>query len=151
MTNNTGDAWLLSWDEEFLLVSREDPLGNNTTWERWLHLPIHTERSGPDGIVSVVDVEYDVRGNPTHVTEHDVDLGGRDPVTGKNRPPRLELMRLTLPRRTYTYNHMNVVVEALANVHARRDGIAGLEFDYEPPLLRHFTATFRPLTLTKAE
>jgi tyrosine phenol-lyase len=51
---------------------------------------------------------------------------GRDPTTGENRRPALELVRLTLPRRVYTQAHMDVVVEAVAGVYRRRDGIRGL-------------------------
>jgi tyrosine phenol-lyase len=52
---------------------------------------------------------------------------GRDPETGQNRRPALELVRLTLPRRVYTQAHMDVVVEAVASVYERRNEIHGLE------------------------
>ncbi|HEB84021.1 MAG TPA: tryptophanase [Bacteroidetes bacterium] len=69
-------------------------------------------------------------------------LADRDPVTGKNRPPMLEMMRLTVPRRVYTDNHLMYVVRALERIHARRETIRGLRFTYEPPILRHFRARF---------
>lgn len=72
-------------------------------------------------------------------------LLGRDPDTGKNLESPLELMRLTIPRRTYTYKHLEYVAEAVIEVYKHRDKLVGLEFEYEPPLLRHFTAKLRPI------
>jgi tyrosine phenol-lyase len=70
---------------------------------------------------------------------------GRDPKTGQNRRPALELLRLTLPRRVYTQAHMDVVAESVRNVYQRRDEIRGLKMIYEPEYLRFFQARFRPL------
>jgi len=70
---------------------------------------------------------------------------GRDPVSGKNRLPKLELVRLTIPRRVYTQAHMDVVAEAVADVYARRQEIRGLKMVYEPEYLRFFQARFEPL------
>ena len=70
-------------------------------------------------------------------------LDGRDPQSGKNRMPKLDMMRLTIPRRVYTYNHMDVVVEAMEAIRDRKDDIVGLEFKEEPEVLRHFLATYR--------
>jgi tyrosine phenol-lyase len=70
---------------------------------------------------------------------------GRDPLTGKNRVPRLELVRLTIPRRVYTQAHMDVVAEAVAEVHRVRKRIPGLRFTYEPEYLRFFQARFEPV------
>jgi tyrosine phenol-lyase len=69
---------------------------------------------------------------------------GRDPETGKNRCPALELVRLTLPRRVYTQAHMDVVVECVQNVYERREQIQGLEMIFEPEYLRFFQARFKP-------
>ena len=119
-----------------------EPIGGHAVYvdvKRFLpHIP--QEQYPGMSLCAELYIEAGVRG-----VEIGTVLEGRDPVTGKNRPPELELVRLTLPRRTYTYNHMNVVVEALTRVYERRDRIFGFEFDYEPPLLRHFTATFKPL------
>lgn len=70
---------------------------------------------------------------------------GRDPVTGKNRRPALELVRLTLPRRVYTQAHMDVVAESVVRVFEKRDRIKGLKMVYEPEYLRFFQARFEPL------
>jgi tyrosine phenol-lyase len=70
---------------------------------------------------------------------------GRDPKTGKNRYPKLELVRLTIPRRVYTQAHMDVVAESVATVFDRRKKIKGLKMIYEPKYLRFFQARFKPL------
>jgi tyrosine phenol-lyase len=70
---------------------------------------------------------------------------GRDPVTGKNRRPALELVRLTLPRRVYTQAHMDVVAESVVRVYENREQIRGLKMVYEPEYLRFFQARFEPL------
>ncbi|MGB5290811.1 MAG: tyrosine phenol-lyase [Lysobacterales bacterium] len=70
---------------------------------------------------------------------------GRDPLTGKNRRPALELVRLTLPRRVYTQAHMDVVAESVVRVFEKRDQIKGLKMIYEPEYLRFFQARFAPL------
>lgn len=67
-------------------------------------------------------------------------LADRDPVTRENRYPELELMRLAIPRRVYTNNHMNYVAACLKNIWDRRDAItSGLRIVNEAPILRHFT------------
>jgi tryptophanase len=72
-------------------------------------------------------------------------LLGRDPDTNKNIEAKLELMRLTIPRRVYTYNHLDVVADAMIHVFEHRHELKGYAFDYESPILRHFTSTFKPL------
>jgi len=71
---------------------------------------------------------------------------GRDPATGENRHPRLELVRITLPRRVYTQAHMDVTAESIVEVYEHRDSIAGLSMVYEPAQLRFFQARFEPLS-----
>lgn len=67
-------------------------------------------------------------------------LADRDPETRENRYPKLELVRLAIPRRTYTNNHMDYIAAAIKNVYERRDEIAkGYKITWEPDLLRHFT------------
>ncbi len=67
-------------------------------------------------------------------------LADRDPVTRENRFNGLDLLRLAIPRRVYTDNHMNVVAAALKNIFDRRESITkGVEIVWEADLLRHFT------------
>ena len=70
---------------------------------------------------------------------------GRDPETGENRRPKLELVRLTVPRRVYTQSHMDVVAESVMEVYDNRYEIGGLKFTYEPDSLRFFQARFEPI------
>jgi tyrosine phenol-lyase len=70
---------------------------------------------------------------------------GRDPVTGEERFPKLELVRLTIPRRVYTQAHMDVTAESVYCVYEERAKIRGLRMTYEPKLLRFFQARFEPL------
>lgn len=70
-------------------------------------------------------------------------LYGRDPETGEDGLADLELLRLTIPRRTYTDNHMRYIADSVAKVYEKREQIKGIVFEYEPPILRHFTARFR--------
>jgi tryptophanase len=72
-------------------------------------------------------------------------LADRDPDTRENRYPALEMVRLTIPRRVYTRNHMDYVAAAMGNIFQRRSGItAGYRITYEPPLMRHFTVELEP-------
>lgn len=67
-------------------------------------------------------------------------LADRDPITRENRYPELELLRLAIPRRVYTNNHMDVIAAVLKNVYDRRDQITrGYVITREQPIMRHFT------------
>jgi tryptophanase len=70
-------------------------------------------------------------------------MASKDPVTGKMIPPKLELVRLAIPRRVYTNNHMQYVAEALGEIYQDRENLRGFEIEYEPEFLRHFTARLK--------
>jgi len=71
---------------------------------------------------------------------------GRNPVTGKNFRPALELVRLTIPRRVYTREHMQRVAEGIIRLYENRKNIKGLRFTYEPEKLRFFQSRFEEIT-----
>lgn len=77
--------------------------------------------------------------------ERGIVSAGRDVKTGENYFPRLELVRLTIPRRVYTQAHMDVVAESVESVYENRDSIKGLKMIYEPKYLRFFQARFEKL------
>jgi tryptophanase len=72
-------------------------------------------------------------------------FGKTDPASGKFKPATLEMVRLAIPRRVYTQNHMDYVAECVGSVFAKRASIKGMRIVSEPPVLRHFTAVFEPL------
>lgn len=73
-------------------------------------------------------------------------LADRDPVTHENRFGGLDLLRLAIPRRVYTDNHMDVIAVALKNVYDRREQVTrGVAIEWEAPLMRHFTVKLRRL------
>ena len=69
---------------------------------------------------------------------------GRDPETGKEYLPKLELVRLAVPRRVYTQAHIDVVAESVYFVMQEAEKIRGLRLIYEPRYLRFFQARFEP-------
>ena len=77
--------------------------------------------------------------------ERGIVSAGRNPKTGKNYYPNLELVRLTIPRRVYTQAHMDVIAESVFNVYKNRSKIKGLKMVYEPKYLRFFQARFEKL------
>jgi tryptophanase len=68
-----------------------------------------------------------------------------DPDTGEMIYPRLELVRLAIPRRVYTQSHFDYLVESIGKIVKRAKTLKGYKFTYAPELLRHFTARFEPL------
>jgi tryptophanase len=68
-----------------------------------------------------------------------------DPESGEMVYPKLELVRLAIPRRTYTQSHLDYVADVLAQIKDRAASLRGYRFTYAPELLRHFTAKFEPL------
>ena len=70
---------------------------------------------------------------------------GRQP-DGSEQPAPMDLVRLAIPRRTYTQSHVDYVIEVCEYVAERASELRGLRIVEEPPALRHFTARFVPLT-----
>ena len=69
---------------------------------------------------------------------------GRHP-DGTESPAAMDLVRLAIPRRTYTQSHVDYVIEVVRWVAERADDLRGFRIVEEPPQLRHFTARFEPL------
>jgi tyrosine phenol-lyase len=72
-------------------------------------------------------------------------MAGRDPTTGENRHPSLELVRLAVPRRVYTSRQLEQAADAVAATLSKAEAVRGFELVEEAPVLRHFTARFAPL------
>lgn len=71
-------------------------------------------------------------------------LADRDPETREDRFPKLELLRLAIPRKTYTFNHMDYIAAALKNIYDRREEIrSGYSIEWESDILRHFTVLLK--------
>jgi len=77
--------------------------------------------------------------------ERGIVSAGRDPKTGDHKRPKLELTRLTIPRRVYTQAHMDVVAESVKACFDAREQARGLRMSYEPKYLRFFQARFEPI------
>lgn len=74
--------------------------------------------------------------------ERGIISAGRNNETGEHHRPKLETVRLTIPRRVYTYAHMDVVADGIIKLYQHKEDIRGLKFIYEPKQLRFFTARF---------
>jgi tryptophanase len=72
-------------------------------------------------------------------------FGRTDPSGGPDTPAALDLVRLAIPRRTYTQSHVDYVIEATGHVFARREALRGYRIVEQPEFLRHFTARLQPL------
>ncbi|QWH64177.1 tyrosine phenol-lyase (plasmid) [Bacillus mycoides] len=81
--------------------------------------------------------------------ERGIVSAGRNVKTQQHNYPSLELVRITIPRRVYTNNHLDVVAESVISLYKKRKSICGLEMIYEPPVLRFFNGRFKPLSNTK--
>jgi tyrosine phenol-lyase len=77
--------------------------------------------------------------------ERGIVSAGRDPDTGDHKRPKLELTRLTIPRRVYTQAHMDVVAESVKACYDARERTRGLRMVCEPTYLRFFQARFEPI------
>jgi tryptophanase len=72
-------------------------------------------------------------------------FGGVDKETGETIYAPLEVVRMAIPRRVYTDNHMDVVARSVINIYERRDSVRGIKIVWQPEVLRHFTAHLAPL------
>jgi tryptophanase len=71
-------------------------------------------------------------------------LAAHNPYDEKEKPAAMELVRLAIPHRVYTQSHVDYVIEAILQVHQRRESIRGYNIIHQPPFLRHFSARFEP-------
>ena len=74
-----------------------------------------------------------------------------DPETGEAVFPKLELVRFAIPRRVYMREHLDFVVESVAQLYEKRHQIRGFDFEHQADVLRHFTARFRPIDPSTVE
>jgi len=102
------------------------------------HLP--REQFPAQALAAALYLESGIRG-----MERGAVSAGRDPASGQNRYPALELVRLTIPRRVYTQAHMDVTAESVVAVWESRESVTGLRFTHEPEYLRFFQARFEPV------
>ncbi len=102
------------------------------------HIP--QEQFPAQALAAALYVESGIRS-----MERGVVSAGRDKTSGENIMPKLELVRLTIPRRVYTQAHMDVTADAVIRVTEDAGQIQGLRFVYEPKVLRFFQATFEPI------
>ena len=77
--------------------------------------------------------------------ERGIISAGRDVLTGENHKPKLETVRLTIPRRVYTYAHLDYVADTIIELYNKRKDISGLKWVYEPKVLRFFTGRFETI------
>ena len=103
------------------------------------HIP-QTEYPG-----QALAVEMYLEGGIRGVEMGSVAFGYPDPDTGEMIHPKMELVRLAIPRRVYTQAHIDYIAKTLANIVARKESLRGYRITYAPELLRHFTAHFEPL------
>ncbi len=75
-------------------------------------------------------------------------FGRRDPKSGQEIPPELELVRLTIPRRVYSNSHLDYVAQVVVECFLNREKLRGVRIVHQAPYLRHFTAEFEPLGAT---
>ena len=101
---------------------------------------IPPEQFPGQSIVSELYIEGGIRG---------VEIGsvmfGKYDTDGKLIPPPMELVRLAIPRRVYTQSHIDYVLEVILEVFNNRKKLKGYEITYQAPMLRHFTAKFKPV------
>lgn len=102
------------------------------------HIP--QEHYPSQALSAALYLESGVRG-----MERGIVSSGRDPTTGQERKPKLELVRLAIPRRAYTHTDMDFVARAIIKLHRMRKKVCGLKMVYETERLRFFQARFKPI------
>ncbi len=132
---------LLDWDVPIVL-----PIGGHAVFldARRFYPQIPQDQFPAQALAANIYVEAGVR-----AMERGIVSAGRDPQTGDHRYPKLELVRLTIPRRVYTQAHMDVTAEAVEEVWWNRSQAVGLRMTYEPKYLRFFQARFERLISDK--
>ncbi len=100
---------------------------------------IDQEQFPAQALASAIYVETGVR-----AMERGNVSAGRNQETGQNFKPKLELVRLTIPRRVYTQSHLDYAAEGIINLYKNKNEIKGLKFVFEPKVLRFFQARFEP-------
>lgn len=101
---------------------------------------IDQEQFPAQALAAALYVEAGVRS-----MERGIVSAGRDFKTGENHKPKLETVRLTIPRRVYTYKHMDIVADAVIKLFKHKEDIKPMKFVYEPKQLRFFTARFEQI------
>jgi len=99
---------------------------------------IEQEQCPAQALAAALYVESGIRS-----MERGIVSAGRNKDTGENYKPSLELVRLTIPRRVYTQAHMDVTAESVVSVMKNAHKVKGLEFTYEPEVLRFFQGRFK--------
>ncbi|HRY31446.1 MAG TPA: tryptophanase [Bacteroidales bacterium] len=118
-------------------IQCQEPFGGHAIFVDARHFLPHVPRE--EYVAQTLAVELYIEGGVRGV-EIGTLLADRDPVTRQNRYPALEFLRLAIPRRVYTNNHMEYTAIALANVFERREQISkGFRIVREAPIMRHFT------------
>jgi len=117
------------------------PIGGHAVYldARGFYLHIPQDHFPAQTLAAELYVDSGVR-----AMERGIVSAGRDTKTGEHHYPRLELVRLTIPRRVYTQAHMDVTAESVAAVYDQRETVRGLKMTYEPKYLRFFQARFDP-------
>ncbi len=128
---------LIEWDVPIVL-----PVGGHAVFldakRFYPHIP--QDRFPAQTLAAEIYVQAGVR-----TTEVGGLSAGRDPETGLNRFPKLELVRAAIPRRVYTQAHMDVTAEAIEEVYWNRERARGLKLVYEPKSLRFCNARLEPV------
>ena len=128
---------LLDWGVPIVL-----PVGGHAVFldARRFYPHVPQDRFPAQTLAAEIYIEAGVR-----TMERGILSAGRDPATGLHRYPRLELVRVAIPRRVYTQAHMDVTAEAIEEVFWNRDRAKGLKLVYEPQYLRFFQARLEPV------